>query len=116
MDGNHSLNKKTKREDRDDASLGQGKGFFVDHNQIAETLKEIYANDDDIVVSDCHARATRLVTTYLTVLIDSYLQRLQGRACATRREVPLGRRQWNRRCYLSPRVLLVGRCHQPYLG
>ena len=75
MDGNHSLNKKTKREDRDDASLGQGEGFFVDHNQIAETLKEIYANDDDIVVSDCYARATRWVTTCSYRLIPAAASR-----------------------------------------
>ena len=50
MDGNHSLNKKSKKEDTDDVSLGLGQAFFVDHNRIADTLKKVYARDDDTVV------------------------------------------------------------------
>ena len=50
MDGNHSLNKKSKKEDTDDMSLGVGQAFFVDHRKIADTMTRIYARDDDMVV------------------------------------------------------------------
>ena len=50
MDGNHSLNKKSKKEDTNDVSLGLGQAFFVDHNKIADTLKKVYAGNNDTMV------------------------------------------------------------------
>ena len=55
MDGNHSLNKKSKKEDEDDVSLSLGQAFFVEHNKIAGTIQKAYARDDDKLVctSNC---------------------------------------------------------------
>ena len=74
MDGNHSLNKKSKKEDPNDVSLGLGQAFFVNHNDIAGTLKEIYANDDDVVVGSFF---TNQMPT-LTSPADTYMQRVQS--------------------------------------
>lgn len=45
MDGNYSLHKKTKRDDKDDTALSEGQGFFVPHHDIKPYLDRQYAQN-----------------------------------------------------------------------
>ena len=50
IDGNHSLQKKTKKDDPDDVPLGAGAGFFINHKDVAHLIAENYKSDDDQLV------------------------------------------------------------------
>ena len=42
MDGNFSLQKKTKQDDNDDTALCEGKGFFIPHSEMFASLVDRY--------------------------------------------------------------------------
>ena len=65
-DGNHSLHKKTKKDDPNDMALTTGQGYFTPHSAMATYLETKYkrkrakkgaagevATEDDPPVSDC---------------------------------------------------------------
>ncbi|KAH9852416.1 hypothetical protein C2E23DRAFT_868595 [Lenzites betulinus] len=47
-DGNHSLHKKTKKEDPNDVSLAVNQGYFVNHEHMSEYLKESYEDEETL--------------------------------------------------------------------
>ena len=50
VDGNHSLQKKHKKDDPNDVPFTDGEGFFVKHSDVAPIIEESFKNDDDVVV------------------------------------------------------------------
>ena len=46
IDGNHSLHKKSKRDDPRDVSLAPGQVFFIDHSTMKDALKEKYWQEE----------------------------------------------------------------------
>lgn len=47
-DGNHSLHKKTKREDPNDVSLAVDQGYFVSHQKMSVYLEKSYEHEDTV--------------------------------------------------------------------
>ncbi|KAL1942577.1 hypothetical protein VTO73DRAFT_6179 [Trametes versicolor] len=52
-DGNHSLNKKSKKIDPNDTSLGVGSGFFVSPEIVRPVVAKSYEDDETKVVETC---------------------------------------------------------------
>ncbi len=85
-DGNHSLQKKTKKDDSDDISLGVGHGFFVDPTTMAAMVAASYARDEDTKpVSFLSFRDVRIDSRHVV----GNLQWFQGYALPTSGEISI---------------------------
>lgn len=90
-DGNHSLQKKAKKDDPTDRSLGGPQGFFNDIRKL-HGFQDQYSKERGKIVSG--VRIPAAVARFDPSLSGRNLQWLQGDSLSESQQIPLPAHQW----------------------